>query len=527
MPQPSRPMPEVSMKRLSPAYAVALLALLASCSGLAGEPRVVATLPPVVTAQAPASFDLEQGASLFAANCTRCHGDNGNGRGELVLNGQVGEMPSFLDATYMRQQTLEGYYAIITNGNLAQLMPPWRDSLSEAERWNVAQYVFTLWQNPPSEATQAAEAETEARLAFDVIGQVSNGTAGGSVPPDLSVFLRYGNQADGLQSLETRIDEAGQFRFEAVPYDDSYGYVALASYNDRNFASAIATSETIRDTVNLPITLYEISEDPNSLTLHALDLQIEPFQQTITRELADGLLITQTLLINNASDRVFSLGRAIANGVYPSVLVQLPPGSIVLSQSPTLVVAQEQYAVIDTTPILPGDTHLKIVYFLPYEDGALIDLPLTMAFEGTATVIVSPKTLQVGEPFTLAEADAPMVNVYRSDISLASGEALRFNLSGRAFPDPNIRPAGVTVDSLLPLLGLGLLLIGTGGLALSWWSRRRTDPARDVDLLTRQIAQLDVLHEQGQINHDAYQRQRAALKARLGALLARQQPLGG
>jgi mono/diheme cytochrome c family protein len=508
--------------RVLPAYAIALLALLSACSGLAGEPQIVATLPPLVVAQAPASFDLEQGARLFAANCTRCHGDNGNGRGELVLSGQVPPMPSFLDEAHMRQQTLEGYYAIITNGNLAKLMPPWKDSLSDAERWDVAQYVFTLWQNAP--APEATEAVTFDRDSFDVVGQVSNGTAGGIVPPGLRVFLRYGSQSDGLQSLETSIDAEGRFSFEGVPYNAAYGYVALARHNDRNFASAITTSETIRDTVSLPITLYELTEDPFSLKLRALDMQIEPFQQTFTSELTNGLLITQTMVVQNTSDRVFSLGRAITQGVYPSLLVQLPPGAVILSQSPTLIVAQEQYAVIDTTPILPGDHRLQVVYFLPYDDGALIDLPLNMAFEGRATLVVSPKTLRVGPPFVMTQADAPMVNVYQSELNLSGGESLRFELSGRAVArTTGQRGDVVTVDSLLPLLGLGLLLIGALVLGLAWWSRRHADPAREIDILTRQIAHLDALHDEGRINHDAYQRQRATLKARLSVLLARQE----
>ncbi|MCS6837076.1 MAG: cytochrome c [Anaerolineae bacterium] len=509
------------MRRSLPAFI--FIALLTACSGLAGEPQIIATLPPPLVAQAPNTFDLERGARLYAANCTSCHGVNGNGRGELVLRGQVPSMPSFLDEAHMRQQTLEGYYAIITNGNLANLMPPWRDSLSEAERWDVAQYVFTLWQNLPTpEATEAAEFDRE---TFDVVGQVSNGTAGGLVPPGLRVFLRYGNQTDGLQSLETTIDAAGRFRFDGVPYNAAYGYVALARHNDRNFASAVVTRETIRETVDLPITLYELTEDPFSLKLRALDMQIEPFQQTFTNELTNGLLITQTMVVNNNSDRVFSLGRAISQSVYPSLLVQLPPGAIILSQSPTLIVAQEQYAVIDTTPILPGDHRLQVVYFLPYDDGALIDLPLNMTFEGTATLVTSPKTLQVGPPFALVQADAPMVNVYQAEVELSGGEALRFELSGRAVQRP-VTPRGgvVTVDSLLPILALGLAAIAVALFGLAWWSRRRA-PDREIDVLTRQIAHLDALHDEGRINHDAYQRQRAALKARLAVLLARQERL--
>jgi len=40
-----------------------------------------------------------------------------------------------------------------------------------------------------------------------------------------------------------------------------------------------------------------------------------------------------------------------------------------------------------------------------------------------------------------------------------------------------------------------------------------------INGLVKQIAELDSQHEQGQINHDLYQRRRSALKARLAQLM--------
>src|SRR5690242_4509938 len=77
-------------------FAVVLAAslLLAGCGGLAGEPRIVSTLPPSTAAPTEAPYpssppDIAAGAQIFAENCTRCHGVGGAGDGELVKSGQV------------------------------------------------------------------------------------------------------------------------------------------------------------------------------------------------------------------------------------------------------------------------------------------------------------------------------------------------------------------------------------------------------------------------------------------------------
>lgn len=126
-----------------------LALVLVGCSGLGGEPRIVATLPPATPiADAPTTPpDLARGAVLFAANCTRCHGTGGAGDGELigVGEGQIPTRPrSFLDSATTAEQTPLDWYLTITNGKLEVLMPPWKDALTADDRWAVALYTYTL-----------------------------------------------------------------------------------------------------------------------------------------------------------------------------------------------------------------------------------------------------------------------------------------------------------------------------------------------------------------------------------------------
>lgn len=128
---------------------IAIALCLTACAGLAGEPRIVASLPaptPVPTdAGVPLTMpDMARGAAIFAANCTACHGVSGAGDGELVQSGQVVNPGVFTDAATAFAQRPTDWFATITNGRLENLMPPWRGALTEEERWAVALYTYTL-----------------------------------------------------------------------------------------------------------------------------------------------------------------------------------------------------------------------------------------------------------------------------------------------------------------------------------------------------------------------------------------------
>lgn len=149
------------MYRLLVGFAVILLA--AGCgANLAGEPQIVATLPPMTPiptsepgAAIPAAADLSVGQSLFAENCTACHGIAGQGDGELVASGEVSAPVDFTQHLSTIDQSPQMWFTSISEGNLAALMPPWKNSMSEPDRWAVTMYSYTL----PYSAEQIAVGE--------------------------------------------------------------------------------------------------------------------------------------------------------------------------------------------------------------------------------------------------------------------------------------------------------------------------------------------------------------------------------
>ncbi|NDJ60746.1 MAG: c-type cytochrome [Chloroflexi bacterium] len=140
------------------------LLLIAGCTGLAGEPEIIATIPPpTVPPPQPTDVgfpvvvpDLAIGARLYAQHCTECHGPNGAGDGDLVQTGQVQNAGNFTDPATASDQTPLEWFATITNGRIENLMPPWNNAFTEAERWHVALYTYTQHYQP-EQIAQGAE----------------------------------------------------------------------------------------------------------------------------------------------------------------------------------------------------------------------------------------------------------------------------------------------------------------------------------------------------------------------------------
>ena len=103
------------------------------------------------TASPVSAADLELGASVYAANCAQCHGDEGAGDGYASNEWPIkpadfrGERPSLEQALRVLRDGIEG-----------SPMAPWTDRLNEAELRAVASYVrrFYVGQNYAMEVEQ-------------------------------------------------------------------------------------------------------------------------------------------------------------------------------------------------------------------------------------------------------------------------------------------------------------------------------------------------------------------------------------
>jgi hypothetical protein len=311
----------------------------------------------------------------------------------------------------------------------------------------------------PLPAAAQISSASDLTVPATISGEVTNGTATGTVPADLRVTLVITRDGNTISQLATLITD-GRFTFNDVPVVDGDEMVAAAVYRGHVFSTHFAKVEAIVDRYNLPITLYEPTEDPAVITVSGTVVQASAS--------GDKLEVRQVFQFRNHSDRLFTSSSDLGNGKFASVAITLPPGSQIVSfDNPDRYVAlQEQYSVVDTSPVFPGDDHqMVVVYLLPYDgQPALLEQAFAYPFEGQARLLIWPDTLTVkSTQFPKQEnqnfGDSTYAT-YGGELTLPAGEALRYELSGAAgaapAPASEARPASAN-DILLVVVGLALL----------------------------------------------------------------------
>jgi mono/diheme cytochrome c family protein len=87
---------------------------------------------------APEQIDEAKGQELFTIYCAICHGDKGDGKGNLAKREKFAGVPNYKD----RDITEGSVFHVETYGR--NMMGSHANQLSQAERWQVAHYVMKL-----------------------------------------------------------------------------------------------------------------------------------------------------------------------------------------------------------------------------------------------------------------------------------------------------------------------------------------------------------------------------------------------
>jgi len=101
-----------------------------------------------VLGAAPSTQDvktLDDGESLFVANCASCHGGGGAGNGPAA--GALSPSPTNF---HLKKPTQERAWDVLENGVPGTAMSPWRSQLSEDQRRALVEFVRSLY-GPPQE----------------------------------------------------------------------------------------------------------------------------------------------------------------------------------------------------------------------------------------------------------------------------------------------------------------------------------------------------------------------------------------
>lgn len=138
-------------------YLALVVLLLAACS----PPKPAATVTPAITSVPDIGYpqtppDVALGAQIFARRCTACHGEAGLADGPLVRAKAIPAPPQLAAWDTGWATTPEERFAFIAAGNMEVMMPPWKEALSEPERWAVTLFTYTL-HTPPEQLDQGRE----------------------------------------------------------------------------------------------------------------------------------------------------------------------------------------------------------------------------------------------------------------------------------------------------------------------------------------------------------------------------------
>lgn len=354
-----------------------------------------------------------------------------------------------------------------------------------------------------------------------MVGRVTSGTSGGTVPVGLPVALHVFSGAEEIQSFTTTIASDGSFRFANLTPWVGETFVARVAHQGANYFSELGAFEDEQQEIWLPVTVYEATEDPAAV-------QVTQMHAFLTRE-GDRLQVEEYYVLGNAADRTYVGREAPEAGRRSTVDFVLPAGARGLGFGGSGL--GERFIVrpggfSDTRAVPPGAEAVEVFfrYELAFEEGRPIVRVLDVPVASVVLVVlggdVALSGAGIGQPRALDTAVGPALSYTAGP--LAAAEPLEFMLvtgPGLASGLPQSAPARNT--RLEMSLGLMALAIGMMAATLLWRAPRSAPLPAPARPLVEAITALDAEFEAGRLPEHRYRAERDALKQQIRARLDR------
>ena len=532
-----------------------------------------------------AAADYDLGFQVYMRECAVCHGAaNGVGPSLTTMRDRAPTAVAGLSAEEYLWQSIVQPGAFVVEGYQDVMPKDYGQTLSQDEIAGLVRFILefdpaTMMGGAQSGAQSGGQEQSDSGLppaieqdeTLVVRGRLVQGTAGGEalpvgLPMQLYVLDVHGNLAG---TYETQSGEAGAFVFENVARAPGNIYLVQVTYDDIPQGAQIPAINGDEQTLTQDVTVYEHTTDPATVAITWAQVLINyaPIKQF-------GLEVWLRLELANTGDRIVTLPeRAGPNDWFASVAIELPPAAFGIqpmqtegSQRYDVQVENGVPVVRDTWPLRPGQVHtITIAYYLPYEDGAVID-------QAFSYPLVDGAVLLPNDTVTLRSAQFDETGAWRYRVShggvrvtelaadekidpakdftlvkehlltkpLAAGERLLFELVGR--PTHTLTTTATPSSSggsNTNMVAVALAVAGAIALALAgvlWYRQRQMvmapavvmraadgweePPANaDKETLLRAVAALDDAFEAGKLDEETYRERRALLVERLVPLM--------
>ena len=135
-------------------------ATASSTAATAPSPHNFVISPEDVAKKNPIRFtdvSVDRGKKVFVTQCALCHGDKGDGKGDLAKDMKL-NLPDFTKPDALAKRTDGELFAIIASGK--DPMPSQKGRMTDRHLWNLVNYLRSLGGKVPAKAT-AKEAADE------------------------------------------------------------------------------------------------------------------------------------------------------------------------------------------------------------------------------------------------------------------------------------------------------------------------------------------------------------------------------
>ena len=287
---------------------------------------------------------------------------------------------------------------------------------------------------------------------------MTNGS-GGELLEGLEVQLEVYESFDMIFSDIVPVDPDGTYQFDDVLLDPELIYITLVELDEVFFPSAFHMGEqTVGETIDLPITIYDVTTDTSSLTVSRLHAFFQFTEQGTVQ-------IIHQVSISNRGNKMVASERDIE----PVLNFTLPEGaSNLIFQAGTIgnpfIETVDGFA--DPTPIMPGESSYEILfaYELPFERTLDWQIPMEMPTD-VAVIFVEGDAIKVEsevlQPSGVETLDQGVFQVMIAN-NLIAGDTVDIQLSTPIFDGSGA--SGLAQNRwftiILGLVGLGLAGFG-------------------------------------------------------------------